>query len=175
MNRNLFGKKQPDAAASEPMPPSSDNTVTDRSLAAARNRVESKSLLQQLLMPADERRIASELNAIQAETAKDIAIRKIHALADLRGQHIELDCERQKAAIRHAQTNIMGDLTRHASIKMTEAMGAYISAESNWQTEIANSQCSTEDQEFLSSLAIGLARMRNAEIAKQHGSILPPV
>jgi len=67
----------------------------------------------------------------------------------------------------------MGDLTRHASIKMTEAMGAYISAESNWQTEIANSECATEDQEFLSSLATGLARMRNAEIAKQHGSILP--
>ena len=93
MNRNLFGKKQPDAAVSEPMLPSSDNTVTDLSLAAARNRVESKSLLQQLLMPADERRIASELNAIQAEAAKDIAIRKIQALADLRGQHIELDCE----------------------------------------------------------------------------------
>jgi hypothetical protein len=173
MSQSLFSKKQADAPVHHPFLTSSGSAVTDRSLALARKRVESKSLLQRLLMPVDEQRIASELNAIQAEASKNIAIRQIHALADLRGQQIELDCEREQAAIRNAQTNIVGDLTRYASIKMAEAMSAYVKAEQTWQSNIAHSDCSHEDQQFLSSLAKGLAHMRTCEIAKQHGFALP--
>ena len=140
----------------------------DRRLSDAASSIQKPHGLLSLFTSKEIRQLRNEVDAVAAEQAAALAIRRTEMARDTVIQAIDLNLKQRLAEIGHAETATTTELQKQAQAAGTRAIKNAVSQEHLLQKDIQKSRCAPADKALLSEFLKQLTRVAMESVYHEH-------